>query len=134
MKRFIAPMTAALLVSTLTPTLSTAQTGLTIAPQGSVANAPVQMPNFFPGIAIPNQGANGHIIQPGQQVGIPAQAQDCGASRLQDFVGQNVELFNSTGIQARVLGPNDFATLDYLPQRLNVSYSANNIINRVYCG
>ena len=59
----------------------------------------------------------------------------CGAYRLQAFVGHHVDTLRGSGMPARYFTPDmPFGTMDYQPHRLNVSTNANYIIDRVYCG
>ncbi len=111
---------AAALLLTLTPALALAQ-GYT---------------NFGPGV-----GGAPHVngLAPGWQhlpgTVTPVIGQDCGAHQYQGFVGQPVGAMQSYGIQARYFTPDaPYGTLDYQPNRLNVSADANYIVDRVYCG
>ncbi|WP_224816513.1 I78 family peptidase inhibitor [Hasllibacter sp. MH4015] len=120
---------------TLRTTAIAAALLLSLAPAVSGAQT---IGNFGPG-STPNLGAP--VINPIGDSGwtpapvLPVQGQDCGAHQYQGFVGQPVGSMMSFGIAARYFTPdNPYGTLDFQPQRLNVSTNANYIIDRVYCG
>lgn len=59
----------------------------------------------------------------------------CLNDRLRALVGQPVS--TAPGLipeTARVIGPGDLYTQDYLPDRVNVDHDANGVIMRVWCG
>ncbi len=60
----------------------------------------------------------------------------CGAGPFETFVGQRVDALNEVELPAgsRVLFPTTPATMDFNPERLNVSVDGNDTITRVYCG
>jgi Peptidase inhibitor I78 family len=73
------------------------------------------------------------------QAGSPeaaAEGRTCGADERQDWVGQSVAALNDVDLPegARVLFPTTPATMDFNPERLNVSVDASDSISRVYCG
>lgn len=65
-----------------------------------------------------------------------AEGRTCGADERQAWVGQSVASLNDIDLPegARVLFPTTPATMDYNPERLNVSVDASDTISRVYCG
>lgn len=92
------------------------------------------------GIARPVQGG---MPNPGQQpnspnpgvIGIPVQAQDCGASQLQWLLGQPLSVAQDLGITARYFSPERMVgTMDWQPGRLNISANEHYIIYGVSCG
>ncbi|MEM1272497.1 MAG: I78 family peptidase inhibitor [Pseudomonadota bacterium] len=60
----------------------------------------------------------------------------CGADELQDLVGQSPEMMGMIDLpeDTRMLGPDDAATTDFVPDRLNVSYDEAGVVTRVWCG
>jgi hypothetical protein len=60
----------------------------------------------------------------------------CGADELQELVGQSPEMMGMMDIpmDARMLGPDDVATTDFVPDRLNISYDEDGVVTRVWCG
>ena len=73
------------------------------------------------------------------QAGSPdavAEGRTCGADERQAWVGQSVASLNDIDLPegSRVLFPTTPATMDYNPERLNVSVDAGDAISRVYCG
>jgi hypothetical protein len=73
------------------------------------------------------------------QAGSPeaaAEGRTCGADERQDWVGQSVAALNDVDLPegTRVLFPTTPATMDYNPERMNVSVDAADRISRVYCG
>lgn len=60
----------------------------------------------------------------------------CGASGLQDLVGQSTSVLAAMTFPApmRVIKPGMAVTMDYSPERLNLDVDAAEIITRVYCG
>ena len=64
-----------------------------------------------------------------------ADAASCGADEHQDWVGKRVDALNDVDLPegARVLFPTTPATMDYRPDRLNVSVDKTDTITRVYC-
>jgi hypothetical protein len=60
----------------------------------------------------------------------------CGAAAFQPYVGQRVDALNSVELPAgaRVLFPTTPATMDFNPERLNISVDASDTITRAYCG
>ena len=65
-----------------------------------------------------------------------AEGRTCGADERQAWVGQSVASLNDIDLPegARVLFPTTPATMDYNPERLNVSVDGGDAISRVYCG
>jgi predicted small lipoprotein YifL len=71
----------------------------------------------------------------------PGEPDDCGASKLTSFVGQQSDAATKAKIATasgagtiRYIGPGDAVTMDYSPARLNVETDANGRITRVRCG
>jgi len=60
----------------------------------------------------------------------------CNASGWMWLVGEPVDVVAASTFPApmRVIGPGDAVTMDYLPNRLNVSYNEAGIVTDVYCG
>ena len=60
----------------------------------------------------------------------------CGADQLQDLVDKAPDMMGMVELPAstRILGPDDAATTDLVPERLNVSFDAEGIVTRVWCG
>ena len=65
-----------------------------------------------------------------------AEGRTCGADERQAWVGQSVASLNDIDLPegSRVLFPTTPATMNYNPERLNVSVDAGDAISRVYCG
>lgn len=66
-----------------------------------------------------------------------ADAEDaCGASALQDLVGENISALPSFPAEkrVRVIAPDSAVTMDHAPSRLNVTHDRENVILHVYCG
>lgn len=60
----------------------------------------------------------------------------CGASALQVLVGMRaseIDLKDHKG-DVRIIGPDTAVTMDYVPERLNISTDANGAIKRITCG
>ena len=66
----------------------------------------------------------------------PGEEGTCAAPRHQDWVGQRVDVLNDADLPegTRVLFPTTPATMDYSPDRMNVSVDKSDTITRVYCG
>jgi len=60
----------------------------------------------------------------------------CGADGLQDLVDKAPDMMGMMELPAdyRLLGPDDVATTDFLPERLNISVDEDGIVTRVWCG
>ncbi|HBZ42590.1 MAG TPA: hypothetical protein DEO85_00685 [Maritimibacter sp.] len=62
----------------------------------------------------------------------------CNASAYQSLIGQDEAAVTEAGIEpgrkARVFGPGDALTLDFLPDRINVELDETGQVVRVYCG
>lgn len=68
---------------------------------------------------------------------IVAEAGDaCGARSFEGFVGERVDALNDVELPAgaRVLFPTTPATMDFNPERLNITVDADDTITRAYCG
>jgi hypothetical protein len=67
---------------------------------------------------------------------VPAEEDACGASGLQDLVGQDVSVVAAMTFLApmRIIRPGEAVTMDFNPARLNVELDAADVIVRVYCG
>ncbi len=73
--------------------------------------------------------------QPEPPVASPAGGDGCGASRLAGLVGQRLDAVRlPEGPEARIIGPDTIVTMDFRPDRLNVSVTEDGTIDRVYCG
>jgi hypothetical protein len=67
----------------------------------------------------------------------PTEEEDaCGASGLQDLVGEDVSVVAAMTFLApmRIIRPGEAVTLDFNPARLNFELDAGDRIVRVYCG
>ena len=67
--------------------------------------------------------------------GVP-QDRDCGATRLQEFVGQpvvEVAAIETPG-PVRILAPGSVMTHDYVPDRLNIFTDDAGIVTELSCG
>lgn len=60
----------------------------------------------------------------------------CGAEALSGLVGQPRAVADAMrfDVPVRIIGPGQAVTMDYLANRLNITYNALGIIDRVYCG
>ncbi|SMR81890.1 Peptidase inhibitor I78 family protein [Aliiroseovarius halocynthiae] len=60
----------------------------------------------------------------------------CGASQLAYLVGQTAEILTGLDLpeNRRVMQPDMAYTMDYQPNRLNISIDENKVIDRVWCG
>jgi hypothetical protein len=60
----------------------------------------------------------------------------CNASGWMWLVGEPVDVVAASTFPApmRVIGPGDAVTMDYLPNRLNVTYNEAGVVTDVYCG
>ena len=57
------------------------------------------------------------------------------AAALQNDMGMQVEGTQATGRAGRrILGPGDMATMDFVPERLNLVTDARGRLTRAYCG
>jgi len=73
---------------------------------------------------------------------LPAGTQStCNAAHADQFIGQNIggyverEATREAGAtSSRVLGPDDAATLDFDPQRLNIHIDPGKVIFKLACG
>jgi hypothetical protein len=97
------------------------------------------MPRFTPTQALILTLALGACNQMGDvggEVTAVADENACGASEYQSFVGQRVDALNEVDLPegARVLFPTTPATMDYNPQRLNITIGGNDLIERAFCG
>lgn len=65
----------------------------------------------------------------------PPPSDECGASALQDLVGQDRSVLARMKFAApvRVIGPNMAVTADYRPERLNIEYDAKGTITELAC-
>ena len=62
-------------------------------------------------------------------------ADACGAAGYQPLIGSNVAAITlPAGLPHRILGPNDVATMDHRPDRLNIMTDENGVIIEVKCG
>lgn len=59
----------------------------------------------------------------------------CGASGYAWLVGKKLAAVTlPANLGARMIGPDTAVTMDYRPNRLNISFGRNGVIDRVYCG
>jgi len=60
----------------------------------------------------------------------------CDATIYQTLVGEPIEVVDSlsTGLTMRVLGPDDFVTRDFEPNRLTFTTTPDLTVGRVFCG
>lgn len=62
----------------------------------------------------------------------------CNASGYQSLIGQDETAVTQAGIEpgrkARVFGPGDAVTMDFVPDRINVELDEAGQVVRVYCG
>ena len=65
-----------------------------------------------------------------------APAEDlCNSAQYQSFIGANAAAITLPADRPhRILGPNDAATMDYSPGRLNIMTDENGVIIEVKCG
>ena len=76
------------------------------------------------------------------QEGRPAEAgPTCNAAAADKFIGQTLSGYverqathEAGAIESRVLGPDDAATMDHDPQRLNIHVDPGKIIIKLACG
>lgn len=63
-------------------------------------------------------------------------ADACGAAARQGLVGQRADVLDASALPAgsRVLLPGMSATMDFLPDRLNIEIDGADTVARVYCG
>jgi len=73
--------------------------------------------------------------------GVETDERICNADPVQELIGQHASdeivaqaLKDSGATTPRVLGPNDAATLDLSPSRLNLITDDNGVIQMVHCG
>jgi hypothetical protein len=66
----------------------------------------------------------------------PAEADECGASGLQQFVGRDSSVLAATTFLApvHIIRPGEAVTMDFNPARLNFELDSDERIVRVYCG
>ena len=59
----------------------------------------------------------------------------CGAEGLKDLVGQNAEVLSEIALpeNRRLLRPGMAYTMDYQPDRLNISIDEDGLIDRIWC-
>lgn len=105
------------------------------APEETVMSEP-----GMPGSATGGDGAVPPMATP-TPTGDEAQADQCGASKLTRFVGQEATPAVRAEVQAEVghasirwVGPDTMVTEDYSPQRLNVAMDAAEVITGASCG
>ena len=79
----------------------------------------------------------GCVPEPEPPVGDPTPVEDaCGASGLQDLVGQSAKKLEVMRFAktVRILRPGMAVTMDYSAERLNIEIDAAERITRVSCG
>ena len=76
------------------------------------------------------------VTEDGPGAGTAPVAGDCGASGLQQLVGQPASTLETMRFsqQLRVINPGQMVTMDYLEGRLNIAIDEQDRISRVYCG
>lgn len=76
------------------------------------------------------------VTEGGPGAGPAPVAGDCGASGLQQLVGQPASTLETMRFsqQLRVINPGQMVTMDYLEGRLNIAIDEQDRISRVYCG
>ncbi|MDR0807758.1 MAG: hypothetical protein LBE86_01275 [Gemmobacter sp.] len=76
------------------------------------------------------------VVTPGPAPIVPDMRPRCGAERLQWMVGQTESAMTGINHQGplRVLRPGSLATMDFQPDRLNVSINTAGRITEVTCG
>lgn len=69
-------------------------------------------------------------------VEIPLTDTNCTAEDYQSLIGEPFSAVDSliTAENVRILRPGQMATMDYLPDRLNIELDHNDRTSRVYCG
>lgn len=68
---------------------------------------------------------------------VPSEPQPaCNSTKYSHLVGEPVLAAYETHFTetVRILGPDDFATMDFQPERINVIYDGNDTITEVRCG
>jgi hypothetical protein len=104
-----------------------------------VACAPKQPAAAEPGV-VEDQAGTGEVSSPAAgpvTAPEPASADEdaCGASQYQSLIGTNAAAVTlPADLPHRILGPNDAATMDYSPGRLNIMTDDNGVIIEVKCG
>jgi hypothetical protein len=75
-------------------------------------------------------------VQPGPELPPVGAVDACRASEHRDLLGQSRDRVAGRSFvgQVRVLGPNDAATMDFQPTRINFGTDARGTIVRVSCG
>lgn len=62
----------------------------------------------------------------------------CGAGRHQALIGQDRAAIDAAGLEPgpklRILGPDDMATMDHRPDRLNIDLDADGQVTGLRCG
>lgn len=79
----------------------------------------------------------GCVLEPAPPVTDPLPGQDaCGASGLQDLVGQSAKKLEVIRFahSVRIIRPGMAVTMDYSAERLNIEVNAAEVISRVSCG
>jgi hypothetical protein len=63
-------------------------------------------------------------------------ADTCGAARFAHLIGQGPEAARALGLppRARIIGHGEPVTMDYLPDRLNISLGPDGKIRQISCG
>lgn len=68
-----------------------------------------------------------------EEAGAPDDA--CGADAYAGLIGSNIAAVTlPADLNHRVLGPNDAATMDFVPDRLNIETDADGVIIGLRCG
>lgn len=79
----------------------------------------------------------GCVPEPAPPVTDPMPVEDaCGASGLQDLVGQSAKKLEVMRFaqKVRIIRPGMAVTMDYSAERLNIEVNAAEVISRVSCG
>ena len=76
------------------------------------------------------------ILAACQTIAPEPEADACNASGWMWLIGEPVDVVAASTFPApmRVIGPGDAVTMDFLPNRLNVTYNEAGIVTDVYCG
>jgi hypothetical protein len=87
----------------------------------------------------PSIGSDG-VIDPGPDAGAgrviePGIDDACGADDYAGLVGANIAAVTlPADLNARILGPDDAATMDFIPDRLNILTDEDGVILSLDCG
>jgi len=73
---------------------------------------------------------------PLEETAAPEPVVTCNAARFSYLRGEPIEVVDTldTVLEVRVLGPEEFVTRDYDPNRLTITESPDGNVSRVFCG